>query len=233
MTDIDVGICHEHERPYEGLCKNCEVIICPSCVMFGKHKKHDIVSLREGSMYLRKEIDREMFKGLLKKEFSETHILEIREHNLLMEKAKAETVQEIEQVFKGIIQTLKQRKSEIINEIIERFNIEKEKIDNAESDWMCKQDISEKLTQFDKDQNNAFLLVNSKFIMEGIRKLSEKIQFNELNVFNDLNTSLLIEGKHDEDGNEVETREYSLEEIIFGFAHYISIGEPNLLSYKA
>ena len=231
--EIDVGVCKEHDRPYEGLCKNCECVICPSCVMFGSHKKHDIVSLREGAMYLRKAIDQEMFKGLLKKEFTETRILEIRENNLIMEKSKAETVKKIEEAFKGITQTLKQRKADIINDIIDKFNIDKKKIDDAEADWMLKQDISEKLVQFDTEQNSAFLLANSKFIMEGIRKLSEKIQFNELNVFNNILTSLIIEGKHDEDGNIVSPKEYSLEEIIYVLSKYISMGEPNVLSYKA
>ena len=142
--------------------------------MFGSHKKHDIVSLREGAMYLRKAIDQEMFKGLLKKEFTETLILEIRENNLIMEKSKAETVKKIEEAFKGITQTLKQRRADIINDIIDKFNIEKKKIDDAEADWMLKQDISEKLVQFDTEQNSAFLLANSKFIMEGIRKLRDR-----------------------------------------------------------
>ena len=44
MTEIDIGLCEEHERPYEGLCKQCEMVICPSFVMFGNHKKHDISS---------------------------------------------------------------------------------------------------------------------------------------------------------------------------------------------
>ncbi len=120
-----------------------------------------------------------------------------------------------------------------LNDIIDKFNIEKKKIDDAEADWMLKQDISEKLVQFDTEQNSAFLLANSKFIMEGIRKLSEKIQFNELNVFNNILTSLIIEGKHDEDGNIVSPKEYSLEEIIYVLSKYISMGEPNVLSYKA
>ena len=148
-------------------------------------------------------------------------------------KADKETVKKIEEAFKGITQTLKQRKADIINDIIDKFNIEKKKIDDAEADWMLKQDISEKLVQFDTEQNSAFLLANSKFIMEGIRKLSEKIQFNELNVFNNILTSLIIEGKHDEDGNIVSPKEYSLEEIIYVLSKYISMGEPNVLSYKA
>lgn len=37
-----------------------------------------------------------------------------------------------------------------INHIIEAFNLEKKKIDDAEADWMLKKDISEKLYVFCK-----------------------------------------------------------------------------------
>ena len=76
--EIDVGVCKEHDRPYEGLCKNCECVICPSCVMFGSHKKHDIVSLREGAMYLRKAID----QGTIEKRIHrDSHIRNKREQS--------------------------------------------------------------------------------------------------------------------------------------------------------
>lgn len=231
MSEIEVGVCQAHERPYEGLCKTCNVIICPSCVMFGNHKKHDVLSLPEGAMYIRKEIDKTIFKGLLKKEFSETHILEIRENSLLMEKYKAETMKKIEDVFNGLIKTLRDRKNELINEILDKFAIEKDKIDSAENDWMCKQDISEKLTQFDKEQNDGFLLINSKFIMEGLRKLQEPTQFHELQIFNDLNTNVVIYTK-DDHGNVKENREYSVGEINNSLNEYVELGKPNVLNYK-
>ena len=64
MNTIDVGICREHNRVFEGLCKSCECVICPSCVMFGKHKKHDVLSLKQGAMYIRKSIDNQLVKGI-------------------------------------------------------------------------------------------------------------------------------------------------------------------------
>ena len=233
MTELDIGCCKEHERPYEGLCKQCEVVICPSCVMFGNHKKHDIVSLKEGSLYLRREIDKVIFKGLLKKEVCESQILEIHEQNLLMEKAKAETVRKLEMVFKEIIKTLKQRKATLINEIVDRFNEEKEKIDKAEYNWMFKQDISEKLNMFYNETNHAFVLTNSKFIMEGIRKLAEPVQYTELAIYNALDTDFVLEGKYDEEGKVIETKRYALEELKEAFQQFISIGKPNLTSYKS
>ena len=231
MTEIDVGICHEHERAYEGLCKTCNVIICPSCVMFGNHKKHDVLSLKQGAMYLRKAIDEQIFRGVFKKEFCETKMLKIKENRLLMEKAKAETIQKIEECFRGIIQALIARKNVLIQEILQKFDVEKQKIENADNDWGVKQDISEKLLDFFDEKNDSYILANSKFIMEGLRKLNEPISFNELDVYNNIDNSLIINTVNQ--NGEEENKEFAMEDLLEAFSEYITIGKPNLLQYKA
>ena len=231
MTEIDVGICHDHERAYEGLCKTCNVIICPSCVMFGNHKKHDVLSLKQGAMYLRKAIDEQIFRGVFKKEFCETKMLKIKENRLLMEKAKAETIQKIEECFRGIIQALIARKNVLIQEILQKFDVEKQKIENADNDWGVKQDISEKLLDFFDEKNDSYILANSKFIMEGLRKLNEPISFNELDVYNNIDNSLVINTVNQ--NGEEENKEFAMEDLLEAFSEYITIGKPNLLQYKA
>ena len=47
--------------------------------------------------------------------------------------------------------------------------------------------------QFYDDKNDSFLLSNSKFIMEGLRKLNEKLTFTELEIYNNIGTDLVIE----------------------------------------
>ena len=232
MNTIDVGICREHNRNFEGLCKTCECVICPSCVMFGKHKKHDVLSLKQGAMYIRKSIDNQLVKGVLKKEFSEEKLLKIKENGLIMEKEKAETVKKIEAIFKGITDTLRNRKEFIINEINNKFDEERQKIDSAENEWSYKLDLSEKLNQFLNDKNDAFVLANTKFIMDGLRKLNEKITFNELNVYNNIDTSLKVDNIQDENEQPI-IQEFTLDDLIEGFSNYISIGQPNFINYKA
>ena len=263
MSEIYVGQCKEHKRNYEGFCKLCNVLICPSCSMFGSHKKHDVMTLKQGAMYIRREIDNGMLKGLLKKETSETKILTIRENGLIIEKSKTETVQKLEDIFKGIVHCLKDRRDFLINEINQKFNEQRQKIEDAESDWCCKEDIIEKMTQFYNDKNDAFLLTNSKFIMEGLRKLNEKLTFTEVEIYNNIGTDLTLElplkpiaTNNDENngskshvptqGNNMETERtvsnsaepgkkkvYSLDDIIDAFSYYITLGPPNVLDYKA
>jgi len=207
-------------------------VICPSCVMFGKHKKHDVLSLKQGAMYIRKSIDNQLVKGILKKEFSEEKLLKIKENGLIMEKEKAETVKKIEAIFKGITDTLRNRKEFLINEINNKFDEERQKIDSAENEWSYKLDLSEKLNQFLNDKNDAFVLANTKFIMDGLRKLNEKITFNELNVYNNIDTSLKVDNIQGENEQPI-IQEFTLDDLIEGFSNYISIGQPNFINYKA
>jgi hypothetical protein len=200
--------------------------------MFGKHKKHDVLSLKQGAMYIRKSIDSQLVKGILKKEFSEEKLLQIKENSLVMEKEKAETVKKIEAIFKGIIDTLRNRKEFLINEINNKFDDERQKIDTAENEWSYKLDLSEKLNQFLNDKNDAFVLANTKFIMDGLRKLNEKITFNELNVYNNIDTSLKIDNIQGENEQPI-IQEFTLDDLIEGFSNYITIGQPNFINYKA
>jgi hypothetical protein len=200
--------------------------------MFGKHKKHDVLSLKQGAMYIRKSIDNQLVKGILKKEFSEEKLLKIKENGLIMEKEKAETVKKIEAIFKGITDTLRNRKEFLINEINNKFDEERQKIDSAENEWSYKLDLSEKLNQFLNDKNDAFVLANTKFIMDGLRKLNEKITFNELNVYNNIDTSLKVDNIQGENEQPI-IQEFTLDDLIEGFSNYISIGQPNFINYKA
>ena len=49
------------------------------------------------------------------------------------------------------------------------------------------------MTQFYNDKNDSFLLANSKFIMEGLRKFNKKLVFTELEIYNNIQADLIIE----------------------------------------
>ena len=207
-------------------------MVCASCVLFGPHQKHDILSLKDGAMYLRNSIDGQIKKGTLKKEFTETHLLEIREYHLRVEKYKNDTVKKIDEIFKEIITTLKRRKNELISEILDKFTSERELIVNEENSWTDKQDISERLISLSKDSDDQNLLVNSKFIMDGIRRLNESLSFKEIKVYNDLDSSLTIDRKA-ANNQQLTPIILSQEEIVHYLSKYLIIREPNILEFKA
>jgi hypothetical protein len=214
-------------------CKICGIkisLICASCVLFGAHQKHDILSLKDAGMFIRNQINGEIKKGLLKKDFCETHLLEIREYHLRLEKYKSDIVKKIDESFKEIIKTLKARKNELISDIIEKFKNEKERISGEEDKWNFKQDVSEKLLAFMNDRDDRNVLTNSKQILEGIRNLHESLSFKQIKVHNNLDTNLYID-KEDEKGSTQVT--LSLEELVHYLSNYMTICEPNVLEYKS
>lgn len=203
-------------------------VICASCVLFGPHQKHDILSLKDGAAYLRDHINSQMKKGSLKKEHTETHLLEIREYHLRMEKFKNDTVKKIDEIFKEIINTLKKRKNELITDVLEKFTNERDKIIYEENGWTDKQEISERLLYLMNDHDDQNILFNSKFIMDGIRKINENLTFKEIKVYNDLDTSLVIDIKTNTNQTVL-----SHEEVIYYLSKYMNICEPNILEFKA
>lgn len=197
-------------------------------MLFGSHKKHDILSLRESAEFLRDKVHEQLKKGTLKKEFTETHLLEIREYNLRLEKYKNDTVKKVDEIFKEMVATLKNRKNELITEILDKFSSEKNKISQEEMRWKAKEEISERLLILMNDNDDKNILINSKSIMDGIRKLNEKLSFKEIKVFNDLDTSMRFESS-----NSSQSIILSHEEIIFYLSNYIKIADPNILEFKA
>ncbi len=196
-------------------------------MLFGNHKKHDILSLGDSADFLREKVNEQLKKGTLKKEFTETQLLEIREYNLRLEKFKNDTVKKVDDLFKEMVSTLKKRKSELITDILNKFTQEKNKILNEELKWKEKQEISERLLSLMNDPDDKQILINSKSTMDGLRKLNEKLSFKEIRVFNDLDSSLTI------DYNTGQNITLSHEELTSYLSQYMNIAEPNILEFKA
>ena len=164
-----------------------------------------------------------MSKGYLKKEFSEKHLVEIREYSLRLDKYKSDTIKKIEDSFNAIISTLKKRKNDVMTELIDKFSTEKDQIQNDEDNWKLKQEKSIKILELSKDSNDANLLLNAKFIMDTLRLLDIEPEFKEAKIFNVVYTSLELDN----------TITLSYEEIIHYLKNYLTIEEPNILEFKS
>ena len=192
-------------------------------MLFDLHLKHDIVPLKEGCSYLKSSIQDAMSKGHLKKEFSEKHLIEIREYSLRLDKYKTDTIKKIEDSFNAIISTLKKRKNDVMTELIDKFSAGKEQIQHDEDNWKVKQERSMKILELSQDSNDANLLLNAKFIMDTLRLLDVEPEFREVKLFNVVDTSLELDG----------TVTLSYEEIIHYLKSYLTIEEPNILEFKS
>ena len=214
----NVGLCKEHSRDFEGFCRTCNVVICPSCVIVGQHRKHDILSLEEGAMYVRKEMFDSINKGMFSKERFEEYILKIRYVKLVVEKYKAETVNLIEKAFKDMTNTVKLRK--IIHKIIDYFQEEQMKIANAKSEWELKQNLAEKINTL-LTLNDKEIVLNAQMIAKGIKTLAHKNECVELNIYDNVDTVL-----------KVDEHQYTIEEVKDALSEFGKILSPNSLSYK-
>ena len=162
-------------------------------------------------------------KGLMKREYCESHLLEIREYSHRMDKLRNETIKKIEDDFNTLIKALKNRKTVLMTELLDIFSKESEEIENDESKWTVNQDVSDKVLSLSKDPNDATILLNAKFIMDVIKDLNVDEQFKEIKIFNVIDTSLTLSP------NTV----LSYEEILFHLKNFMTILEPNNLEFRA
>ena len=197
--------------------------VCATCVMFDLHLKHEIVPFDEGSKYLRDSIKENSDKGLLKKEFAETRLLEIREYELRLEKLRNETIKLIEKSFNGIISVVKKRKTVLMSEIIDYFGEEKEKVNADEKKWIENQKIAEKIVSLAKDSDDGKILKNAKFICDSLKELEEKPVYRETKLLNVVDSSLHLD----------EEVTLSYEEILHYLSQYMEILEPNILEFNS
>ena len=164
---------------------------------------------------------------MLKKEFSESHLLEIGEYNLRLEKYRNDTIKKLEDDFNLIINSLKKRKTVLMTEILEKFSKEKEVINEDEEKWKNNQNISEKILAISKDNNDSNVLLNAKFIMDGLKFLNEESNFRELKIYNVIDTNLEINNENKE------KLIFSYEEILHHLKSFMSIEEPNILEFSS
>lgn len=74
------------------------------------------------------------------------------------------------------------------------------------------------------------MLINSKYICEGLRTLNEKLEFKEMKVYNDLDENLNFEKEINNQNVEISL---SIDEILANFSEYMDAELINLLEYKA
>ena len=89
------------------------------------------------------------------------------------------------------------------------------------------QNISEKILAISKDNNDSNVLLNAKFIMDGLKFLNEESNFRELKIYNVIDTNLEINNENKE------KLIFSYEEILHHLKSFMSIEEPNILEFSS
>jgi len=132
---------------------------------------------------------------------------------------------------------MKERKNYIITEVLEKNSEERERISKEENNWAEKQEITEGILSLMNDKDKTGVLVNSKYIMNGLRRLEEETEFKRVAIQKELDMSLKINYESNSNNNnnnkEEESIIISFEEILQYFSKYISFNDPNVLEYRS
>ena len=92
-------LCPRTNRPIECFSLDSLELICPTCLMFGAHKGHNVASIPEATKIVKNDIDKAIREGLFKSARTSSILLDIRHTKLQCEEARDKLSKEIHELF--------------------------------------------------------------------------------------------------------------------------------------
>ncbi|KAL4488941.1 hypothetical protein ABPG72_005728 [Tetrahymena utriculariae] len=217
----DPGMCQIHNRPFEcySLDENC--LICPSCLMFGPNQGNKVCRIEEAAKKLRAKLSEAKDQNILQYERTENILLDIRHTKIECEEKKAQIMKEVELTFSNVIKVLKQRKEDVISELVEHFNQQIEQVYEQESKWVEKQETGAELANLLKEENDLVLIQKSNLILKGIESLKESQQYKQVKILNTLDTNF-----------KASKLDSSIKEFLRDLEKFVVKGEVITIQYK-
>jgi hypothetical protein len=172
----------------------------------------------------------------LKVDYTESVLLDIRQALLTCDQSKTKMVESTKDKFNTLIKALKQRKQQVVNDLEDLFNAEKSKILEKEELWNGKQKICEELLRLNSTvSSDAELLLNSRYITDGIDSLTKPIKFSEMKLVNSLDDNMHVsDEKGDADPSQESTLVHLTHEQVLGLLkEYLNVSEYKNLQYRA
>lgn len=193
--ELSIGFCPEHGRANEAYCEECRIVICPSCLMFGSHQGHKVLSPGQAARLIRDKIDKTNKAGKLGPDYAERYLQEIRDSKSRLVRSQNAVMAQIQENFNKLIQHLKSRREDILNEITEHFRKENEVVEKSENMWEDKQLLSKKIVELATNQSSESLLVNSFLVLSGADSLDLPVRYQKLRLLTCIDFSVEIDGK--------------------------------------
>ena len=107
------NFCEEHERELECFCDDCKMLICPSCLMFGEHKGHEVKPIEQGYLGLKNRIEHMMDQRTLNVGNMRDRLVEVGHCKRVLEEKKNSLLLEIDEVFDQIFKIVKVRRNQL------------------------------------------------------------------------------------------------------------------------
>lgn len=189
-VELSIGKCEEHSRLNEAFCEVCKVLICPSCLMFGAHQGHKVLTPGQAARLIRDLIDKTNKAERLNPEFSEKYLRKIKDNKARLQKAQNNVMNQIQENFSQAIKILKNRRRELIDEVDKHFAKELNVVDESEENWEKKEKMSKRVVEIAKNNSDEEILLNCFLILDGIECLDLPVTFKNLKLLENIDFSI-------------------------------------------
>ena len=119
----------------EGFSANTLDIVSPHSHMFGEHRGHNVIKLDEACQMIKKDLESTIKEGLFKSSRTESILLDIRHTKLIIEQTRNRIRKEIRASFEGLVEKLKDRQNELLEEIDHVYESQLTKVRKEEEKW--------------------------------------------------------------------------------------------------
>ena len=103
--------------------------------MFGEHRGHNVIKLEEACAMIKQDLESTIKEGLFKNSRVESILLDIRHTKLIVEQTKNRIIKEIRNCFEGLVDKLKDRQNELVQNISEVYDKQLDKVRVEEQKW--------------------------------------------------------------------------------------------------
>eukprot|EP00357_Protocruzia_adherens_P037227 CAMPEP_0114998510 /NCGR_PEP_ID=MMETSP0216-20121206/15552_1 /TAXON_ID=223996 /ORGANISM="Protocruzia adherens, Strain Boccale" /LENGTH=147 /DNA_ID=CAMNT_0002363125 /DNA_START=281 /DNA_END=724 /DNA_ORIENTATION=- len=141
--------------------------------------------------------------------------------------ARRKMTKEVTEYFQELIKQIKARRDEVLDQIDQHVDEQKKHVVEREHHWEEKQVISQTLLKFATSEDDADILKNARYILDGLENLREPIQFRELSLVDSMNTAFNIKKKNDSENA------LGHKELCQHFEDYMQFGDVKTTQYRS
>ena len=199
-------------------------MVCAQDIMYGDAKGKEVLAPDEAVDLIRKHIADLKTNGKLNPRYPDRFLLDIRGHLEKTRKLQSGIKAEANEKFSDLIQALRRRKLQLIEEVKANFATKNEFLKEEEEKWVEKDSIAKMLLSHSSTDDDAEIVKNSLDIVNGIRKLGEDSQVKDVEFLSSINSSIKLE-------NRSETIEFS--ELLQHLENYSQFGQTTNMQFNS
>jgi hypothetical protein len=118
-------------------------------------------------------------------------LVDVRQSLVQCDQQRNKILKDVDRIMSELIQTLKERKNEVILIVDDYFKQERENVVVEELKWRERQNICNDLLKLSsKKDSDQEMLARSKYVTDGLAQLNEKLQFKELKLISSLDAMI-------------------------------------------